>query len=323
MPHTTVWRYLKLWIIQCNNKQSLWRPYNVHQWQRGDRIGASQDKTRCGRGCSPEQQIPEICRKGRESQDHPGGRSHFQGIHGVHRHIRLPDVSEKLIGITRRCRSEHPGCKIHFNIIAGTNVVGCAMCTVAMWFSGTDVYYLKYRKLETVSKYDEVIQVELTDNRSLDTLLRSGKTAEALRLFSETDSLEHHKLLERSGLKPSTLAYHTKRLMKMEPLDRRGPGTKVPVWTVFDKGRAVLDRLTLIDGRRPSLTPSSRTIKHPYRRLDDVREHPDEFIVEVSLLTARPWILSITCKRTSFAIYVDLWSVSFTIYVFSTRWLLK
>ena len=229
------------------------------------------------------------------------------------------DISEKLIGIVRHCRSEHPGCRIHFNITAGTNVVGGAMCTVAMRFSGTDVYYLKYRKLEPVSEYDEVIQVELADDRSLDTLLRYRKTAEVLCLFSETDSLEHHQLLERSGLTPSTLTYHTKRLMEMGLLDRGGPGTKVPVWTVSDKGRAVLDRLTLIDGRGESLPPPRGRPNIPL----------DGSMVSENLLTYLWWKSSfrlpvqgsppVTCKRTSFAIYVDLWSVSFTICVFPTR----
>ena len=157
-------------------------------------------------------------------------------------------ISEKLMEIIRGRRSEHPGCRIHFNITAGTNIVGGAMCTVAMRFSGTDIYYLKYRKHEPVSEYDEVIQIELADDRSLDTLLRYEKTADVLHLFSNEDSIEHRELLMRSGLKPSTLTYHTKRLMEMGLLDREGPGARTPVWVISDKGRAVLNRMAMIDG---------------------------------------------------------------------------
>ena len=156
-------------------------------------------------------------------------------------------ITKKLIDIVKRCRTEHPGCTIHFNITAGTNIVGSAMCVVAMRFQNTDIYYQKWKKHDPKLENDKVIHVELADDKSLGMLLRQEKTADILRLFAETDVIEHRDLLNRSGMKPSTLSYHTKKLTESGLINRGGSNRRTPTWNVTEKGAAVLERFFLID----------------------------------------------------------------------------
>ena len=104
-------------------------------------------------------------------------------------------ITKKLIDIVKRCRTEHPGCTIHFNITAGTNIVGSAMCVVAMRFQNTDIYYQKWKKHDPkLENGDFIYDTNDADmNKILSPICRRGVIKCSDHIVERSEKLELFK----------------------------------------------------------------------------------------------------------------------------------
>lgn len=157
----------------------------------------------------------------------------------------MDSVIEKVERVIDSEIAVHGDCRFHFNITAGTNISACAMSIVAMSTPGSDIYHLREGKYcNPPNREGKLIYVQLADMSSVEMLESSPKEASIMENIGAS-TVPHREVVAKSGMTPSLLSYHLKKLTEAGLIERVENNVRQPEWRMTDKGTKAFARYSI------------------------------------------------------------------------------